>query len=174
MVARGLTIGRRKSSFGLVHWLPQLPGLKPRSIDLASLKESWNGEIWPLQDHVFSTKQAVFHFHVNDSESILDCLVSLLNLPSPSFKGTHPPNKDVLNLALHQILVVLEASLGYAFVNMVDSSYVPKLQERLTGDSCADPRSALVSQVMLICHSSPHYRTGFIKADRCWKWKPYL
>lgn len=26
-----------------------------------------------------------------------------------------------------------EASLGYAFVNMVDSSYVPKLQERLTG-----------------------------------------
>ncbi|CAL1141843.1 unnamed protein product [Cladocopium goreaui] len=26
-----------------------------------------------------------------------------------------------------------EASLGYAFVNMIDSSYVPKLQERLTG-----------------------------------------
>eukprot|EP00438_Fugacium_kawagutii_P005734 Skav234141 [mRNA] locus=scaffold361:49701:59037:- [translate_table: standard] len=26
-----------------------------------------------------------------------------------------------------------EASLGYAFVNMIDSSYVPKLQEKLTG-----------------------------------------
>ena len=28
---------------------------------------------------------------------------------------------------------VPEASLGYAFVNLVDSSYVPQIQEKLTG-----------------------------------------